>query len=135
MLPVTKLRTKRLIPLLACMLFIGVISSYAQSLGEIARREREHKESQPAPSLRVYTNEDLARPRILDPEDRSRFQADRQGPTAAPPIRATEIRTPRPRLAEIPLGDVARHYRRLKQLRERRESAERTLLPGAATLA
>src|SRR5713226_10562168 len=64
--------------LLACVLVFGVTLGSSQSLGDIARQDRARKERQPRRATRVYTEEDLARPQILDPQDRARFTAARK---------------------------------------------------------
>jgi nucleoid-associated protein YgaU len=112
-------------------LSLGAASGFAQSLGEAARQERARKQSQPVRSLHVYTNEDMRRPQILLPEDQARFQASREHtePTLAHE-EGTPVASPQP--TEIPLGDVARHYRLQKQLREGRLLSD---LPGISTSA
>jgi len=56
---------------------------YSQSLGEIARQERERKQQHPSQATHVYDNDDLARPHILLPEDEKRVQAKKK--MSAPP--------------------------------------------------
>jgi nucleoid-associated protein YgaU len=51
---------------------------YSQSLGEIARQERERKQQHPSQATHVYDNDDLARPHILLPEDEKRVQAKKK---------------------------------------------------------
>ncbi len=80
-------------------------SASAQSLGEIARKERGRGKSHPAGH--VYTNEDIARPQILFPQDRTRFEAERQAPGAPTAPEAAQVAAPQQRLREFPLGDVA----------------------------
>jgi nucleoid-associated protein YgaU len=58
----------------AAILFSSLAStSFAQSLGDIARQERERKKDMPA--THVYTNDDLAKTHILVPEDEARVTA------------------------------------------------------------
>jgi len=117
-----------------CLLFLGAASASAQSLGEIARRERAQKNQTPPPATHVYTNEDLQRPQILEPEDRARFDAKGENPaTTATPHAAAPDNFSRP--AELPLGDVARYYRLLKELREEQRHAKEKVLPGNSVLA
>src|ERR1700722_3832225 len=52
--------------------------AYSQSLGDIARQERERKREQPSQVTHVYDNDDLARPHILLPEDEKRVQAEKK---------------------------------------------------------
>jgi len=77
--------------LLAC-----TMTSFAQSLGDIARQERERKQDQPQRETHVYTNEDLERPHILVPEDQARALAarTRNGLTPAPTVQASEPSVP-----------------------------------------
>jgi nucleoid-associated protein YgaU len=57
------------------MALVPAAAAYSQSLGEIARQEQERRRAQPSPPTHVYDNDDLARPHILLPEDKERFQA------------------------------------------------------------
>jgi nucleoid-associated protein YgaU len=59
------------------MLLLGT-PAYSQSLGDIARQERERKRDQPNQVTHVYDNDDLARPHILLPEDEKRIQAEKK---------------------------------------------------------
>jgi nucleoid-associated protein YgaU len=117
----------------ACLSVFVVPSASAQSLGEIARRERA-KKNQPSPA-HVYTNDDLQRPQILVPQDRERFEADRKIPASAdaPQTAAAPRNVSTP--ADLPLGDVARYYRFLKELREEQRQAPGKILPGVDLLA
>ncbi|MGD0921586.1 MAG: LysM peptidoglycan-binding domain-containing protein [Terriglobia bacterium] len=121
--------------LLICVLCLCAAPGFAQSLGEIARQERARKQSQPARPSHVYTNEDMTRPQILLPEDQTRFQATREEtkPTLAQP--ADKIPVISPWLDEIPLGDVARHYRLQKQLQQGQQLSDLPGLGSATPLA
>lgn len=89
-------------------------ASYGQSLGEIARQERERRKQEPRQSTYVYTNEDLKRAQILVPEDRERVLARRN--ESAPEIQAraveipalpipnANIAVPTPEVAILPIG-------------------------------
>jgi LysM repeat protein len=48
---------------------------YAQNLGDLARQERERKTNDSAAKPHVYTNEDLAKAKILAPEDEKRLES------------------------------------------------------------
>ena len=121
--------------LLVCFLVVGEESSFAQSFGDIARRERQRRERQPQRSTRVYTNEDLARPKILGPEERARPEAPRPASTV-PPIEGTvELPGAVKWLDEIPLGDIARYYRRVRQLRQKQELVEQAKPASGPSLA
>lgn len=103
-------------------------SASAQSLGEIARREREKSKS--APPAHIYTNDDLKRPEILLPTDRARFEAEHKTPVASPVLKNAAAPADLSKPAEIPLGTVARYYRELNKLREHQENARERVLPG-----
>jgi len=120
---------------LACVLLFGVTLSFSQSLGDIARQERARKERQPRRATRIYTEEDLARPKILDPEDHARFEAARKSWKAPTGEQAAEDPRGGPQSTETPLGDIARHYRLLKPAQETRESNGAPRLPSQPALA
>lgn len=131
---------RRAVPASVVILFVslgGALPAFSQSLGEVARQERERRKNQTPRATRVYTNDDLKKPRILDPRDSARFQAARQAPAtpAALPVVAEAVEPlalPAPSssgepvaqtadvpqaLSALPLGDVARYYQKEKQLR------------------
>jgi hypothetical protein len=60
----------------------------AQDLGEIARREQARKAAEPAHSVHVYTNDDLSRPRILEPVEIADVEvpAQKSSPTDSHPV-------------------------------------------------
>lgn len=121
--------------MVACLLLIAVAPLWAQNLGEAARKERARKQSERRRAVRVYTNEDLKRPRILDPQDQARALAAREKQKTAPAEETAQIPGFTPRPAEISLGDIARHYRLLKQMRERQELGEAPPLSAQPVLA
>jgi nucleoid-associated protein YgaU len=116
--------------LVVCLVALGAPWASAQSLGEIARREREKNKLQ-NPSMHVYTNDDMKRPEILLPEDRARIEAARKQPARENAAAAANLDKP----AEIPLGDVARYYRRLRQFKEQQQLVREGVLPGNKVLA
>lgn len=132
-------RSKRPVELiggmLVCLLVLGAASSFAQSLGEAARQERARKQSQPHPATRVYTKDDLARPQILAPEDRARIEAARKEKTPPSAEPAVDTSSSGAKPAEVPLGDVARAYRLLKQLHQKQEVVETPSVVGTTPLA
>ena len=65
---------------LSFLLFIAVPGG-AQTLADAARRERERKKT--AHHLHVYTNEDLAKPKILIPDDEARAGRNGMGADSA----------------------------------------------------
>ncbi len=105
------------------LLFVSFAS--AQTIGDVARQERERRARQPQCAARVYTNEDLARPQILDPKDRACLDAVRQTApavtpyleTAAPAVAGFETRLP-----DTPLALIAPRDRLMKEARLAREA-------------
>lgn len=95
---------------------------WAQDVAEAARQEQARKDKQ-AKKKHVYTEEDLKRARILTREDRELLDAKkREQPlpgTATPPANA-DMQA----LGELPLGDVARMYRAVKELSLEGRTAE-----------
>src|SRR5438128_1408294 len=67
--------------LLLYLLIAGTVSNFGQSLGDIARKERERRAVEQAHSRHVYTNEDLLRPQILQPEDRAHAESPAHVPS------------------------------------------------------
>lgn len=120
---------------LVCASALSAERAFGQSLGEVARQQREKRNHPASPPAHVYTNEDLARPTILLPEDRARIEAGRQNSpnSDAPQSAAAPAEVTKP--MEIPLGDVARYYRLLKQFREEQQLAKEKVLPGNTVLA
>ncbi|MBI2816420.1 MAG: LysM peptidoglycan-binding domain-containing protein [Acidobacteria bacterium] len=123
---------KFLLGLLLYLLWVGAASGLAQSLGDIARKERQRRPSHPQRAVHVYTNEDLTRPQILDPEDRVRIEAYEQSPISELTKDVTTTLEPS---SEIPLGDIARAIRKKKRSLqgrpEEKESAKTRVSPAA----
>src|SRR5215470_2758559 len=118
-----------------------------QSVAEAARQERARKENQQKKSRHVYTADDLKRDHILTPEDRAQLEARKNqqlsapantqqaqetvagsattqevsGSTAAPDA---NVGTPATTSEKVPLGDVARRFRKEKQSQQLQRSAE-----------
>jgi nucleoid-associated protein YgaU len=103
---------------IACLLGLAVPPCFGQDLAELARQERARRQSQSAGPEHVYTNTDMVRPQILLPEDRARFAIPRTEPTVAADAVATQVSPAPSNTSEIPLGDFARYYRQVKQMRE-----------------
>ncbi len=102
------------------------VPAHSQSLGEIARRERERKANRQAAPSHVYTNDDLERQHILVPQDQESVEIPREpnpsatAPTPGPETAQTEpdqtivaTATPAP-APPASLGEIARHERRRK---------------------
>ncbi|MGC2752055.1 MAG: LysM peptidoglycan-binding domain-containing protein [Candidatus Acidiferrum sp.] len=93
-----------------------------QSVAEAARRERARKQESQKPSAHVYTEEDLKHRQILTPQDRSQVEAKRNecarknncspAPSQNPPASLDA----NSQTSGTSLGDVARKYRKQKEL-------------------
>ena len=109
--------------LFSCAIFVTT-ECHAQNVADAAKQERARKENQQKESKHVYTEEDLKRARILTPEDRAQIEA-KKNPTAPDaeekPPGALDAKSLSP---DVPLGDVARRFRRLKELQKLQQSAE-----------
>lgn len=118
--------------LFAACAFSASAPAWAQDVAEAARQEQARKDKQ-AKKRHVYTEEDLKRARILTREDRELLDAKkREQPvpgTATPPADADAQA-----LGELPLGDVARMYRAMKELSLEGQTAE-FHLPAASLVA
>ncbi len=125
--PGDPLRRNRLsvpgILMLSCLLF-GITNCNAQDVAEAARQERARKENQQKPPKHVYTEEDLRRARILTPEDSEKLQAKKKGQTLPAAEKPPEAIDAQSAPAQLPLGDIARQYRKQKQARQPQQSAE-----------
>jgi nucleoid-associated protein YgaU len=110
--------------LLAICAFSAGAPVWAQDVADAARQEQARKEKLAAARQKhVYTEEDLKRARILTREDRELLDAKKReqvtpGTTAQPAEISAET------LEQLPLGDVARMYRAMKELSQAAQSAE-----------
>ena len=122
--PAPQNRNKKIITGFFFSIFIfGISSGFAQGLGDVAREAREHREEN-SRRPRVYTNEDLARPRIAVRESRKEAAAA-ESAAAVPDQRPAEQNSslPLPIIwpKDVPLGDVARFYRKQRELESVKE--------------
>jgi LysM repeat protein len=130
--PGSPLRHRTCVPVsivLFCAFFI-VTTTRAQDVAEAARQEQARKNSQQKKNKHVYTEEDLKSANILTPEDRAEVEAKKQqnsSPTekpadaidaqTVPPLTAPPQAEPvQPIPSQPSLGEVARAYRRQKEL-------------------
>jgi nucleoid-associated protein YgaU len=120
----------RLLRLLAFLSLLLAAPAYSQSLGDVARQERERKRNQPRRATHVYDNNDLARSQILLPEDRERAQALKEKITPAASEPVVEAAGSEPEMNALPLGDIAQRYRTLKTDRQEPKSQSRAGQPA-----
>jgi nucleoid-associated protein YgaU len=112
-----------IILMLSCFL-LGITNCNAQDVAEAARQERARKENQQKLPKHVYTEEDLRRARILTSEDSEKLQAKKKGQTPPAAEKPPEAIDAQSAPAQLPLGDIAREYRKQKQARQPQQSAE-----------
>lgn len=108
--------------LFAACAFSASAPVWAQDVAEAARQEQARKDKQ-ARKKHVYTDEDLKRARILTREDRELLDAKKREqvvPGTATPPSEMDAQA----LGELPLGDVARMYRAMKELSLAGQTAE-----------
>jgi LysM repeat protein len=103
-----------------CAMLVAAVPARAQDVAAAARAERERQQTAQH-ATHVYTNEDLAAPQILTPEDQDRFASARtvweppkgwQLADILPPD-VQPVAPPPP-----PLGDVARSFRLAKDIQK-----------------
>src|ERR1700682_987167 len=97
----------------ACAIAAGA-PVWAQDVAEAARQAQARKHQQTKHKKHVYTEEDLKRARILTREDQELLAAKKRD-SVVPGAEATanlDAQT----LEHLPLGDVARMYRAMKEL-------------------
>src|SRR5467141_1737475 len=108
--------------LFSCAIFV-TRECHAQDVADAAKQERARKESQEKKSGHVYTEEDLKRAQILTPEDRAQIEA-RKNQAPDPKDKSQDALDANSLSPDVPLGDVARRFRRLKELQKLQQSAE-----------
>jgi nucleoid-associated protein YgaU len=109
--------------LFSCAIFVTT-ECHAQDVADAAKQERARKESQEKKSKHVYTEEDLKRAQILTPEDRAQIEARKNEAAPDPKDKSQDALDANSLSPDAPLGDVARRFRRLKELQKLQQSAE-----------
>lgn len=109
--------------IISCTIF-GFTQCYAQDVAEAARQEKARKENQQKKPKHVYTDEDLKRAQILTPEDRAEVEARKQQQPLPGAKESQDSLDAQTLPADLPLGDVARRYRRLRETLRLEQSAE-----------
>src|SRR5271154_1609767 len=113
----------------ALSLFLPVIARAQDDVAEAARQEKARKDGQAKKSRRVYTNEDLNKKEILDPEDRAAVEAKKKETAPVPSaVPAPPVESENAQPTES-LGEVARRYHAEKESR-RAEEALRKQTPS-----
>lgn len=97
----------------ACAIAAGA-PLWAQDVAEVARQAQARKHQQTKHKKHVYTEEDLKRARILTREDQELLAAKK--PDAVLPGAEASTTLDAQALEHLPLGDVARMYRAMKEL-------------------
>jgi nucleoid-associated protein YgaU len=97
----------------ACAIAAGA-PLWAQDVAEVARQAQARKHQQTKHKKHVYTEEDLKRARILTREDQELLAAKKRDAVLPGAVAATTFDAQT--LEHLPLGDVARMYRAMKEL-------------------
>ncbi len=97
----------------ACAIAAGA-PIWAQDVAEAARQAQARKQHQTKHKKHVYTEEDLKRARILTREDQEMLDAKKRD--AAVPGAEAAMTLDGQTMEHLPLGDVARMYRAMKEL-------------------
>jgi nucleoid-associated protein YgaU len=108
----------------------GVTEIRGQDVATAARQEKARKDAQAKRAKRVYTEEDLARARILTAQDRAELEARQKRATAGGRIEAKaapELEDDRT-APSVSLGEIARAYRAQKALAELEHTSDFHLL-------
>lgn len=108
---------------ITCTIF-GFTQTYAQDVAAAARQEQARKQNEQKKPKHVYTDEDLKRAQILTPEDRAEVEAKKNKQPLPGPDQQQDSFDAQSLPAELPLGDVARRYRRMRELLQLQQSAE-----------
>jgi nucleoid-associated protein YgaU len=109
--------------LFSCAIFVTA-ECHAQDVADAAKQERARKESQQKKFKHVYTEEDLKRAQILTPEDRAQIEAGKNQAASNLEEKSQDALDANSLFPDVPLGDVARRFRRLKELQKLQQSAE-----------
>jgi nucleoid-associated protein YgaU len=107
-----RLRTRAIL-FAACAIAAGA-PVWAQDVAEVARQAQARKHQQTKHKKHVYTEEDLKRARILTREDQELLAAKKRDAVVPGVEAATNLDAQA--LEHLPLGDVARMYRAMKEL-------------------
>ena len=109
--------------LFSCVILVTT-ECRAQDVADAAKQERTRKESQQKKSKHVYTEEDLKRAQILTPEDRAQIEARKNQTAPDAGEKSQDALDAKSLSSDVPLGDVARRFRRLKEFQKLERSAE-----------
>jgi len=111
--------------LLCAASLIAPAISRAQDAAEAARQEKTRKGTQAKKSRHVYTNEDLRKKEILDPDDRAQVEARKKETAPAPNTNSAPQVDSENGQATESLGEVARRYRAAKEARQAEEALQK----------
>ncbi|MGA8102472.1 MAG: LysM peptidoglycan-binding domain-containing protein [Candidatus Acidiferrales bacterium] len=118
---------------LACLTLLSTAPLHSQSVAEAARQERARQQADGDRVTHVYTDEDLAKPKILTPEDRERYAAALRDWVAPNEWQLADLPMQRGEQPTESLGDIAWAYRIAKMARQL-EAAEAPDMPRNSAL-
>lgn len=111
----------------------ATLSANAQDVAEAARQERARKLAQTKPKGKVYTDEDLRKPKILTPEDRLLAEAAKKTPVLSPNQPLTKSADLLNDSSQQSLGEIARRLRMEREARKA-EQAKQSKSPSQFTM-
>ncbi len=118
---------------LACLTLLSTAPLHSQSVAEAARQERARQQADGDRATHVYTDDDLAKPKILTPEDRERYAAALRDWIAPNEWQLADLPMQRAAQPGESLGDIAWAYRVAKMARQL-EAAEPPEMPRNSAL-
>lgn len=95
---------------LACLTLLSAAPMRAQSVADAARQERARQQADAERATHVYTDEDLAKAKILTPQDRARYAAARKDWITPEDWQLADLPMQRQQ-PEQSLGEIAWSYR------------------------
>lgn len=104
--------------------------AHGQDVAEAARQEKARKSAERQSPRHIYTDDDLKRRVILNPDDQARVEARKKQQNAPGPEDASATRQPADSTAATEsLGEIARRYRREKAERDSALAAKKKFTP------
>jgi nucleoid-associated protein YgaU len=103
---------------LACLTLLSSVPLHSQSVAEAARQERARQQADGDRVTHVYTDDDLAKAKILTPEDRARYAAALRDWIAPSEWQLADLPMQRGEQQVQSLGEIAWDYRVAKMARQ-----------------
>ena len=118
---------------LACLTLLSSAPLHAQSVAEAARQERARQQADGQRVAHVYTDDDLAKAKILTPEDRARYAAALRDWIAPNDWQLADLPMQRGEQPAQSLGEIAWAYR-VAKMAQQLEASEAPAMPSNPAL-